>query len=188
MAKNNNHLLRAKSLHRLDAEKGLRTRTVIPFREPYAQAKSLLQQHNILSTLQTEDDFALDYMDFLVHHEFGLHVKTLLLDESAGELQPDADPYSLEYWLDVWYIFYRGAFDLYATEPDFSFFCYENYLKNPRGSLLSLCSFLDIAPQQLESVEVKEWKRMRTEQVEDPTPELMALYDKMTQGAINHEV
>jgi hypothetical protein len=187
LAKNNNHLLRAKSLHQLDAEKGLCTRTVIPFREPYAQAKSLLEQHKLLSTLQKENDFAMDYMDMLLHHEFGLHVKTTFLDGSAGGSLPDSDPNTLEHWLDVWHLFYRAVFDLYGGEPGFCFFCYENYLKNPRGSLLSLCSFIDVAPEQFKSVEVKEWVKNRSEQVEDPDTKLTALYDLMEQGAINHE-
>lgn len=188
LAKNNNHLLRAKSLHQLDAEKGLRTRTVIPFREPYAQAKSLLEQHNILSTLQKENDFAVDYMDFLVHHEFGLHVKMPFLDGTAGESLPDGDPTSLEHWLNVWLRFYGAAFDLYGAEPDFCFFCYENYLRNPRGSLLGLCSFIDVAPDQFKSVQVKRWMRNRRRRVETPDPKLASLYDKMKRRAINREV
>lgn len=189
LMKNNNHLLRAKSLHRLDAGNGLTTRTVIPFREPYAQAKSLLEQHNILSKLQKEDDFALDYMDLLVHHEFGLHSKTLLLGESDDESLTAADPSRLEYWLRVWHVFYRDAFDLYAGEPDFCFFCYEKYLANPCGSLLSLCPFLDIDAKQFEAIEVKEWRRTRSEQGESTVlSDSRQLYDKLVKVAINHEV
>lgn len=187
LAKNNNHLLRAKSLHRLDAENGLRSRTVIPFRDPYGQAKSLLEQHRILSALQRENNFALDYMDFLAHHEFGQHVKTFSFEAPAGESLPDTDPDSLVHWLDVWLFFYQAAFDLYATEPDFCFFCYEDYLRKPRESLLSLCSFLSLAPEQLNALEVKEWRRKRSDPIENRAPKVMALYDRMVHEAINHE-
>ncbi|WP_339687856.1 hypothetical protein [Gimesia maris] len=189
LMKNNNHLLRAKSLHRLDAGNELTTKTVIPFREPYAQAKSLLEQHNILSKLQKEDDFALDYMDLLVHHEFGLHSKILLLGEYDDESLTASDPSCLEHWLRVWHVFYRDAFDLYAGEPDFCFFCYEKYLANPRGSLLSLCPFLDIDAKRFEAIEVKEWRRTRSEQDESTVPsDSRQLYDKLVKVAINHEV
>lgn len=189
LMKNNNHLLRAKSLHRLDAGNGLITKTVIPFREPYAQAESLLEQHNILSQLQKEDDFALDYMDLLVHHEFGIHLKTLLLGECDDELLSAADPSHLEYWLRVWHVFYRDVFDLYAAEPDFCFFCYEKYLADPCGSLLSLCPFLDLDAKRFEVIEVKEWRRTRSEREESTIhSDSRQLYDKLVKVAINHEV
>ena len=188
LAKNNNHLLRAKSLHQLDAEKGLRTRTIIPFREPYAQAKSLLQQHRILSSLQSKNDFALDYMDLLAHHEFGLDRKTTMLTEEAEETFSDGDPDSIEHWLNVWYVFYRDALHLYAGESGFCFFCYENYQKDPRGSLLSLCSFIHVAPARMESIGVKRWQQDSSQREATPGAKLAALYEKMAQVAINHEV
>lgn len=188
LSKNNNHLLRAGSLHRLDADSGLRTRTIIPFREPYAQAKSLLEQHNTLSTLQTGNDFALDYMDFLVHHEFGLHIKTLCVGSPLETPVSEADPSSVQYWLDVWHHFYRAAFERYRQEPEFCFFCYEKYLEKPRESLLSLREFIGITPEQLESLEFKKWNRTRSTAEAELTAEVAALYEEMAEGAINHGV
>ena len=188
LAKNNNHLLRAKSLHQMDMEAGLRICTIIPFREPYSQAKSLLTQHRNLSTLQRENDFALDYMDFLVHHEFGVNTKTHLLRESAGEALPQGDMDTIEHWLEVWRFFYRAAFDLYKDQPGFCFFCYEHYLEKPRESLLSLSSFLQIPPEQLTALEVKQWTGNRSEMAAEPIGEIMALYREMTNAAINHDV
>jgi hypothetical protein len=51
LSKNNNHLLRAESLHQLDIKHDNKTITVIPFRYPYEQANSLLKQHKLLSEL-----------------------------------------------------------------------------------------------------------------------------------------
>jgi hypothetical protein len=188
LAKNNNHLLRAESLHKLDAQKGLHTRTIIPFREPYAQAASLLRQHKILSTLQSENNFALDYMDFLVHHEFGLHPKYYVLTEKTRAKPQEENLDSLDHWLEVWYRFYREAFELYAGVSGFCFFCYEQYCKNPRRSLLSLCSFIQVDPKQIESLEFKDWKRSCFERDGESDKKLAALYDRMTEESINHEV
>ena len=188
LSKNNNHLLRAKSLHRMDAANGLRTRTIIPFREPYAQAKSLLEQHNTLSALQTENDFALDYMDFLVHHEFGLHVKTLCVGGPLEAPELQADPSTVEYWVDVWYRFYWAVLEKHREEADFCFFCYETYLENPRDSLLSLQEFIGVSPEQLESLEFKNWTRKRAAAEENVAIEAVSLYEKMLEGAINRDV
>ncbi len=189
LAKNNNHLLRARSLHQLDSESGLCTRTVIPFREPYAQAKSLLRQHSILSKLQKENEFALDYMDFLVHHEFGLHAKTFHLCERSVPSTRGDDLDSLEHWLGVWHSFYQDALSLFANEPDFCFFCYEDYTREPTRSLFTLCEFLDVSPELLSSINVKTWQNNHPKPADGHVrPDCKLLYEKMVQVAINHEV
>ena len=116
LAKNNNHLLRAESLHLFDKNSNIKTVTIIPFRDPYEQAKSLLKQHELLSKLQNEDIFTLDYMDFLVHHEFGIHSKIPILQEKdiGSILKLDKD--SINYWLEIWYLFYSQSFKIYKNK------------------------------------------------------------------------
>ena len=186
LAKNNNHLLRASSIHELDATKQLRTRTIIPFREPYAQAESLRRQHKVLSGLQSKDEFALDYMDFLVHHEFGLHTKTPTLTEEAAE--PEGDRDSIGFWLDLWKLFYEDAFSLYARSPEFCFFCYEVFRDDPAGAVSSLSAFIDVDREQLDSIPFVRWREnsrgVPSRTSNDP---YAALYEKMVRAAINHE-
>ena len=71
-------------------------------------------------------------MDFLVHHEFGLHWKTLLPTQETRLILPEVDPESIEHWLEVWFIFYQQAIRLSEGDTGFCLFCYENYRRNPR--------------------------------------------------------
>jgi hypothetical protein len=187
LAKNNNHLLRAKSLHQLDAQMGLVTRTIIPFREPVAQAKSLLAQHKIMSKLQSEDDFALDYMDFLVHHEFGLHAKTLVLGEESDKPRPSGDMNTIDYWLQVWNEYYQAAFELCATDSEFCFFCYEDFLRDPRASLSRLRPFIHMTSEQMKPIEFKKWGKKSLDKNINIDNKYSILYKKMVRIAINHE-
>ncbi|MEO1528406.1 MAG: sulfotransferase [Planctomycetota bacterium] len=186
LAKNNNHLLRAASIQRLDKQNGQRTRTIIPFREPVAQAKSLLQQHVTLSKLQQDNRFALDYMDFLVHHEFGLHLKAHSLGGGDVSTQ-NADPEDLAHWLEAWSRFYRDAFASFSSDPDACFFCYEDFLIDPKGSLMRLCPFLEISPSQFDSIEVKPWGKTKQVPEVNPNEESVELYNRLREAAINHE-
>ena len=128
---------------------------MIPFRYPYAQANSLLNQHLNLSTLQGKDEFVKDYMDFLVHHEFGLSHKIAIFDYNPSQINASANINTLEYWLMVWYLFYKKAFDIYSEKPGFHFFCYEEFCKHPTESLKTVFSLLDIPTNYTESLEIE---------------------------------
>ena len=47
----------------------------------------------------------IEYMNWLVHHEFGLNHKYFNLDKS----KLDGDKSTLNYWLKIWINFYRYA-------------------------------------------------------------------------------
>ena len=68
ISKNNNNLLRIESI----AEAFPNSLFLVPFRDPFQQAYSLLTQHKNFINLQTEDKFVKNYMTYLVHHEFGI--------------------------------------------------------------------------------------------------------------------
>lgn len=187
LAKNNNHLLRASSLHDLDTRQGLVTRTIIPFRAPLAQAKSLLRQHQSLSNMQQSDNFFLDYMDFLGHYEFGIHIKTSTLETDSSLKPPQQSPTTVEYWLDVWNQFYEKAYDLYQGQPEFCFFCYESYLQNPKASLEKLLAFLDVSDDAVDALDVQEWTgQSLTMPNENEVDEKYRItYSKMAKAALN---
>jgi hypothetical protein len=184
LAKNNNHLLRAASLHELDLEAGHNTKTIIPFREPYSQAASLLNQHQILSGLAEEDEFVKDYMEFLVHHEFGLSHKVPVLDENEPELDLPDDHFSLEYWLEIWYQFYKKAYHQFKGMDDFYFFCYEAFCKQPKASLTQLITVLEMPKNLVGSIKVKEFTPKRSPHIE-PGSKYSNLYGKLVNESIN---
>ena len=95
LSKNNNNLLRLPSLC---ADP---TATVLlVYRNPVATARSLHRQHQRFCAAQTENRFTRRYMNWLVHHEFGLDHLPFCFAVSGmdSSLKPD-DP---NYWLDYW--------------------------------------------------------------------------------------
>jgi hypothetical protein len=97
LAKNNNQILRLASL----APQTPTAMYLIVFRDPLAQAQSLLTQHRRFSNA---DRFTRQYMQWLGHFEFGAtHRPTQLsggLPSAAGGPSPSPD--SVDYWLAQW--------------------------------------------------------------------------------------
>ncbi len=184
LAKNNNHLLRAASLHKLDKAKGNNTITIIPFRDPYGQAKSLLKQHLLLSKLQKEDGFTLDYMDFLVHHEFGLHTKQPVLDNNNIQLITDHKD-SLEYWLKIWYVYYEEVYKQFSNKENFHFFNYNSFVEDPYNSLANLIGILDISEKRINSITLKKFTPKEKIKEEIMERKYTELYNKMDLITIN---
>ena len=94
LAKNNNHLIRLPAL----SEAFPMARFVVPIRHPVSHAQSLLRQHQMWVERHADDTFALDYMAWLGHFEFGQAHRAFQFNERAV----DGDPSRLSYWLDRW--------------------------------------------------------------------------------------
>jgi len=186
LAKNNNHLLRAESLHQLDKKTGNNTLTIIPFRNPYNQAQSLLNQHLLLSKLQKDDEFTLDYMDFLVHHEFGLHSKIPLLKEADISFITKIDKNSIEYWLEIWLLFYNSAYELFKDKHNIYFICYEDFIIDPKRSLKLLLELLNLPKNRIDKIIIKDFKPRKKIELEDKGGKYLDLYYKLNQIAINN--
>ncbi len=101
LSKNNNNVLRLSVLKEAFPNAHL----LVPFRNPLAQARSLLRQHQHFCALQREDPFALRYMNWLGHHEFGLNHKPFRF--LGDDLHEPTDPTRIEYWLTYWSSVYR---------------------------------------------------------------------------------
>ncbi len=188
LAKNNNHLLRADSLHNYDKAAGEKTITIIPFRHPYTQAKSLLTQHKNLSDLQNRNEFALDYMDFLVHHEFGIHHKIAVFKNSEGNNLVEGNERTIEYWMDVWYSFYKEVLEYFSNKDGFYFFSYEKFVEDPTLSLTKIISLLDIPENQINSIEIKNFTPRKSDDSVDVKEEHLKLYNELTEKAVNNEI
>lgn len=101
LSKNNNNILRIQYL----LNKFPSCKIIMVFREPVEHAKSLLKQHINFSELQNSDPFALEYFNYLGHHEFGLNHKPFKLSENES-----STPYKkneLNYWLVNWLNYYK---------------------------------------------------------------------------------
>jgi hypothetical protein len=102
LAKNNNMLLRIESL----APRTPDCCYLVLFREPLAHAESLLRQHLRFLAIK---GFNLDYMRWLVHHEFGAdHRPFRFSHASATGLSPEG----LDYWLERWIEAYAFLLDV----------------------------------------------------------------------------
>lgn len=186
LAKNNNHLLRAQSLHNFDKDCNNKTITIIPFRNPYEQAKSLLKQHKLLSVLQMEDSFTLDYMDFLVHHEFGIHCKIPILTETNIDSVSKIDKNSIEYWLEIWYLFYNQVYTIFNEEENVYFFCYEYFIPDPKRSLLTLFKVFNIPEERIIDINIVNFRAKGSNRNIDENLKYIILYNRLRSIAINN--
>ncbi len=161
LAKNNNHLLRAKSLVEFDRKNGSSTLTIIPFRNPVDHAKSLLKQHKLLAEEQDQDEFVRDYMDFLVHHEFGQGTKFQIF-ENEFELDSSYGKDEINYWLEVWYSYYKSVKQQFERCEDFMFFNYENFVSNPEYSLEKIFESVGMTNKLVDEIKFKSFNQKNT--------------------------
>ncbi len=143
LSKNNNNILRSHMLARAFPKAAI----VIPFRNPLAQAASLLNQHKRFSKTHHEDPFSRKYMDWLVHHEFGSNHKRF--DFGNDKPHPDTtDSDSIQYWLMLWITVYDSLLEQHRETGNVYFVCYEDICSPEHGALVwaRLSSALDIPP------------------------------------------
>ena len=129
LAKNNNFLLRYKSMREHNSQFLL----VVLFRHPLLQASSLLEKHQSYSSIQRKDPFVGEYMDWLGHHEFGLNQKAF---QFAGQEIPSGDKNSLDYWLKIWLNYYRYALSIEDAKT--VFIQYESFCAHPQENIAAI--------------------------------------------------
>lgn len=117
LCKNNNNILRLGAIRQAFPEALI----LIPFRDPVQHANSLLRQHRRFAELHEQDRFALSYMTWLSHHEFGRDHRPMRFGHGTGN--PHAID-TLDYWVHAW----CEAYDwLQAHKPGEALFvCYED--------------------------------------------------------------
>jgi hypothetical protein len=98
LSKNNNSLLRLNELARETS-----ATILLPYREPVAAALSLYRMHQNFKSRHLHDPFALRYMKWLAHHEFGPGHLPFQFAKSHmdSDLTVDQPDYWLSYWLAV---------------------------------------------------------------------------------------
>ena len=99
LSKNNNNILRLPYL----IKNFPNAKFIVPFRDPLQHALSLQNQHQHFCAIHSKDNFTLNYMNWIGHHEFGLNQKPfflgndLLFDEMMQHKKND-----INFWLLSW--------------------------------------------------------------------------------------
>lgn len=121
LSKNNNFLLRIDSISRHDPE----ITFLVMFRNPVDQAKSLLKQHK---RFEDSDIFTKDYMNWLVHHEFGDTHKPFQFGDNTFKGSMN----EIDYWLNRWIDAYSYLLKLLQdNKKNIIPICYETLCSNP---------------------------------------------------------
>jgi len=142
LAKNNNNLLR------IDLLEGAFPDAIflVPFRNPADHAHSLLKQHRRFCKIQQETPFALKYMNWLGHHEFGLNFKPFEVAYSSRN--PDRqEPDSFDYWLIYWAGVYERLLERHADQ--LTFVDYDAVCASPEVQLEKLASRIGLDREKL---------------------------------------
>lgn len=135
LAKNNNFILRFEAM----CKHNDKFKTFILFRDPLTQADSLLSQHVKYTQLQQETPFALEYMNWLGHHEFGLNQKQFQFGESS---LISGDKFSLDYWISIWINYYK--YILKIKNQQLRLIPYKEYCDHPEQVINSVLSEMDV--------------------------------------------
>jgi len=131
LSKNNNNILRLDYLQKAFPNAAI----IVPFRAPLQHAASLLNQHIHFTTIHKSDKFALNYMNWLGHFEFGMNQKPFSLgDESADEQIRRYSKTDINFWLLTWKNYY-GYIRTNVTDATI-LFDYERFCAYP-GEMLS---------------------------------------------------
>ena len=104
LSKNNANVARLDLLPRLCPD----SKIVVPFRHPLAHIASFMKQHRLFLERHPADPFALDYMQWLGHFEFGLALRPIDFGGwLEGETLPTGDDHG--FWLRYWTAAYTHA-------------------------------------------------------------------------------
>lgn len=134
LSKNNNHILRLKSL-----SKHCKNATIlIPFRDPVEQSRSLFTQH---TKFLNSPPFTRTYMELLAHHEFGDTHRPFVFSKDQSII---GDPKTLDYWIDRWSQYYQYVLEFLEQKPEnVMLVSYERLCQEPRY-WQEICKFVDI--------------------------------------------
>ncbi len=143
LSKNNNNILRLNSL----SEKFKDSFFIILFRHPIQQAYSLLTQHKNFITLQAQDKFNLEYMNFLSHHEFGLGQKKFKFNETTKE--NNFDNSNINYWINEWMNVYSHILKISKSNNNIYLINYEKLCESPKKNLAPFLEEFEISQNYL---------------------------------------
>ena len=115
---------------------------LVPFRAPVEQASSIERQHRRFTDIQRGDRFALDYMKYLGHLEFG-DLFTPFVFGLRGECRESSQYESLACWVSYWKAIY--AYLLGKADSRIVFLDFDELRRRPEASLFALALRLKLA-------------------------------------------
>jgi len=113
-------------------------RFVVPFRDPAQHVASLRRQHARFLAIHDRDPFALRYMTWLGHLEFGRALKPI----AFPAVPVGGDPGEAAFWYARWEATYRAV--LAAASPQVALVDYDRLCAAPRAALAALAAFLGV--------------------------------------------
>ena len=102
ISKNNLNIARVAVLRRISPHSVI----VVPFRDPWQHADSLLKQHRNFLRIHKEDPFASEYMRAIGHYDFGENLCPVDFDGWLDRRQSQQTD-TLAFWLEYWVVSYR---------------------------------------------------------------------------------
>ena len=151
VSKNNANVARLRFLKRLFRDSLI----VIPFRNPVAQAASLLQQHGRFLTRHRDDAFARRYMDDIGHLEFGALHRPIDF-EGIDEMRTRYHADSMDYWTAYWF---HGFRHIVGYQDRVIFVSYERLCEQGSPAVRVLADRLGIRHEDSHNTAMSEfWK------------------------------
>jgi hypothetical protein len=136
LSKNNSNIARPRLLKRMFPDAII----VVPFREPYQHATSLLRQHRNFLDLHRKDPFASKYMRSIGHFDFGENLRPIDFD-GWFDRRHEKNADSLAFWLEYWVACYRHL--LSQGEGILRFVDYDRLCRFPEQGLSRLAEIID---------------------------------------------
>ncbi len=170
VSKNNNNILRIDALRKIK-----NSILIVLFRDPLHHASSLLKLHKSFSKSHEEDPFALEYFNYLGHHEFGLNHKPFVLTD---EFKVNRQKYSIDdinYWLSIWLNYY--SFVLQKLKNEDILICFENLISYPDSIYNNLGDLLGIKIDPVKKFEPSSYPKLDCE--ESLYKECMTIYTEL---------
>lgn len=140
LSKNNANIARLPLLQEIFPD----ARIIVPVRNPWDHARSLLRQHLRFSRLHTEDGFSLQYMQWLGHFEFGAALRPIDFNGWYDDTPVARSPGGLAFWLTYWCNCYEAV--LAAAGPQVVFIDYDELCRAPAAGLRRLAEAAALSP------------------------------------------
>jgi hypothetical protein len=151
-------------------------KVVVLVRRPEEVAFSLLKQHLLHSDIQGKEKFALDYMNWIGHHEFGLGHKPFEFPAVHKlENYPKTDP---NYWLCRWIEYHNYLLENIPNE-NIILVMYDDFITDPVKALRYLGDYLEF-PKSNEIAPFKKTEYDFSDKLDATLLEVaMAIYERV---------
>jgi hypothetical protein len=182
VSKNNVNVARVAMLRRLFPDSAI----IVPFREPFQHAASLLEQHRRFLRIHEEDPFACEYMRAIGHYDFGENLRPVDF-QNWLDGRESRDAQSLAFWLEYWVAAYRHVM---AKRDDLLLVSYEAICAAPETGLHRLAEAIGTTGGAALSSAAAEIRSPRARQIDTQSlpsslvREARSLYDRLNEAAL----